>query len=193
MGCWPTTICVDLLRAVLVHLGWEYKGKPNCKMRRDRGGLVMSERLDPAIPETQDLFTWVNTFPSCVYASFDWFSVNCFWIILIYTNNFVLFSLMNRNYCIFLLYWQENGDPVHLKSGASCFIRFKACWLSFVLALPPALAWVWTYFFLFHERLLNTIFTTGAKTLLIWNKERKALPKNCSKCMKFTVHGKRNT
>lgn len=53
MGYWTKKICVDLLRAILVHLGWDYLGKQSCKMKRDRWGLgMLFEHLDPTIPET---------------------------------------------------------------------------------------------------------------------------------------------
>lgn len=43
-------ICISLLRAILICLGLEYKGKQNCKMKPHLGDVV--EHLEPSIPET---------------------------------------------------------------------------------------------------------------------------------------------
>lgn len=129
---WSLDFCWSCWKIVTLHgllnqkdMRWSAEGHLSAFRLRLHGkaelqGEERQMRLGDVVWAPRSNHSWnprlsqVNTFPFCVFTSFDWFSVNCFWIILIYTNNFVLFPLMNRNYCIFLLYWQENGDPVHL-------------------------------------------------------------------------------
>ena len=112
-------------------------------------------------------YSWTNKFPFCVYASFDWFSVNCSW------NSYDLYKLfcaffINKQELLYfstLLIWKWRPCPFVIR----CFTSHKiqSLFAPFCLGnathrhslLLPASAWAWTYFILLHERLLNTIST----------------------------------
>ena len=174
MGCWTKKICVDLLRAILVHLGWDYMGRQSCKMKRDRWGLgMLVEHLDPTIPETHALHMSQYLSFLCFYQ---------FW--LVFCQLLLNYSDLYKQSCAFftneqeLLYFSalltRKWRPSPLVIRCFEFLKIQSLLAVFCLgtASIPCLGMDLLFPISWEVGVYNIHHRLGAKTLLIWKKEK---------------------
>lgn len=174
MGCWTKKICISLLRAILICLGLEYKGKQNCKMKPHLGDVVWAPRAkhswNPHFYSHASIHFLFVFLP--VLIGFLSIASELFWFI-----QFCAFFTNEQELLYFSTLLTRKWRPSPLVIRCFEFHKIQSLLAVFRLgtASIPCLGVDILFPISWEVVEYNIHHRLGAKTLLIWNKEKPYL------------------